>query len=70
MNGDPAVDPVIDGFSRILPLPYRVSLIIVLGRKTLNYLQHYETIHPIRRQLTQYTQAFGLGASTSTTSPS
>ena len=31
MDGDPAVEPVIDGFSRVLPLPYRVALIIVLG---------------------------------------
>jgi hypothetical protein len=31
MDGDPAVEPQLDGFSRILPLPYRVALIIVLG---------------------------------------
>jgi len=31
MDGDPAVEPEIDGFSRVLPLPYRVALIIVLG---------------------------------------
>jgi hypothetical protein len=31
MDGDLAVEPEIDGFSRILPLPYRVALIIVLG---------------------------------------
>jgi hypothetical protein len=30
-DGDLAVEPEIDGFSRILPLPYRVALIIVLG---------------------------------------
>ncbi|KAH8634038.1 hypothetical protein IG631_12674 [Alternaria alternata] len=30
MDGDPAVEPEIDGFSRVLPLPYRVALIIVL----------------------------------------
>lgn len=31
MDGDPAVEPEIDGFTRILPLPYRVAIIIVLG---------------------------------------
>ena len=31
MDGDPSVEPEIDGFSRVLPLPYRVALIIVLG---------------------------------------
>ena len=31
MDGDPAVEPALDGFSRVLPLPYRVALIIVLG---------------------------------------
>lgn len=31
MAGDPAVEPELDGFSRILPLPYRVALIIVMG---------------------------------------
>lgn len=31
MDGDPAIEPEIDGFTRILPLPYRVALIIVLG---------------------------------------
>jgi hypothetical protein len=32
MDGDPAAEPALDGFSRILPLPYRVALIIVLGK--------------------------------------
>lgn len=31
MDGDPAVEPQLDGFSRVLPLPYRVAMIIVLG---------------------------------------
>jgi hypothetical protein len=31
MDGDPAVEPELDSFSLILPLPYRVALIIVLG---------------------------------------
>jgi hypothetical protein len=33
MDGDPAVEPALDSFSLFLPLPYRVSLIIVLGKK-------------------------------------
>ena len=32
MDGDPAVEPELDTFSLILPLPYRVALILVLGR--------------------------------------
>ena len=31
MDGDPAVESQLDGFSLVLPLPYRVALIIVLG---------------------------------------
>lgn len=31
MNADPAVEPELDGFSLLLPLPFRVGLIIVLG---------------------------------------
>ncbi|KAF2422589.1 EXS family protein [Tothia fuscella] len=31
MDGDPSVGPSLDSFSLFLPLPYRVSLIIVLG---------------------------------------
>jgi hypothetical protein len=47
MDGDPAVEPELDGFSRVLPLPYRVALIIVLGTySALNtshgYLQQIE----------------------------
>ena len=34
MDGDPAVEPELDGFGLTLPLPYRVSLIIVLGMLT------------------------------------
>jgi hypothetical protein len=40
MNGDPAVEPELDGFSRILPLPYRVALIIVLGTIRLHLHNH------------------------------
>lgn len=31
MDGDPGVEPVLDGFSQILPLPYRVAIILVAG---------------------------------------
>lgn len=31
MDGDPAVEPELDSFSRTLPLPYRVALLVVLG---------------------------------------
>ena len=31
MDGDPAVEPELDTFSLILPLPYRVAVILVLG---------------------------------------
>ena len=31
MDGDPAVEPELDSFSRTLPLPYRVALTVVLG---------------------------------------
>jgi len=31
MDGDVAVEPEVDSFSLILPLPYRVAIIIVLG---------------------------------------
>lgn len=31
MDGDPHVEPELDSFTRWLPLPYRVALIIVLG---------------------------------------
>ena len=31
MDGDPAVEPELDTFSLLLPLPYRIAVIIVLG---------------------------------------
>ena len=31
MDGDPAVEPELDTFSLILPLPYRIGVIVVLG---------------------------------------
>lgn len=32
MDGDPTVEPELDAFSRVLPLPYRVAIILVCGR--------------------------------------
>jgi hypothetical protein len=31
MDGDPAVEPELDTVSLILPLPYRIAVIVVLG---------------------------------------
>lgn len=33
MDGDPAVEPELDSFSLVLPLPYRVGIIVVLGEE-------------------------------------
>lgn len=41
MDGDPAVEPELDRFSRILPLPYRVALIIVMGVWAWGLNLHY-----------------------------
>lgn len=32
MDGDPAVEPQLDAFSLFLPLPYRIAVILVLGK--------------------------------------
>ncbi len=32
MDGDPAVEPQLDPFSRVFPLPYRVGFIVTLGQ--------------------------------------
>ncbi len=32
MDGDPAVELQLDTFSLILPLPYRIAVILVLGK--------------------------------------
>lgn len=32
MDGDPAVEPQLDSFSLIFPLPYRVGFIVTLGQ--------------------------------------
>ena len=31
MDGDPGVEPEVDAFSLVLPLPFRVGIILVLG---------------------------------------
>lgn len=53
MDGDPAVEPELDRFSRILPLPYRVALIIVMGM--------LRTTGPIP-EADSFAQVYGLGA--------
>jgi hypothetical protein len=40
MDGDPAVEPELDPFSLVLPLPYRVALIFVLGK---SLVQHFNS---------------------------
>ena len=40
MDGDPAVEPQLDTFSLILPLPYRIAVIFVLG--ITKQINHYE----------------------------
>ena len=32
MDGDPGVEPEVDSFSLVLPLPFRVGIILVLGK--------------------------------------
>ncbi|KAI9795882.1 MAG: protein-ER retention protein [Piccolia ochrophora] len=41
MDGDPAVEPELDTFSLILPLPYRVACILVLGVWAWGLNLHY-----------------------------
>lgn len=41
MDGDPAVESEIDSFSLVLPLPYRVAIIIVLGIWAWGVNLHY-----------------------------
>lgn len=63
MDGDPAVELELDSFSRILPLPYRVALIIVMGTRLTVSAYLYQCAAD------SMAQAYGLGASTFTTSP-
>ncbi|KAB8302484.1 hypothetical protein EYC80_005888 [Monilinia laxa] len=57
MDGDPAVENELDSFSRTLPLPYRVALIIVLGVWAWGANLHYLSIVKINvPSLIQYPQ--------------
>ena len=60
MDRDSAVEPKLDTFSLILPLPYRIAVIFVLGE--------YAAIAKPRMRLID-TQVFGHGARIFTTSP-
>ena len=40
MEADPAVEPALDTVSLLLPLPYRIAVIFVLG------MRHYDFDHP------------------------
>lgn len=46
MDGDPAVEPELDGFSLILPLPYRVAIIFVAGVWAWGLNLHY--LHDVK----------------------
>lgn len=37
MDGDPGVEPEVDGFSLVLPLPFRVGIILVLGMRMISW---------------------------------
>ena len=41
MDGDPSVEPTLDTFSLILPLPYRIGVIFVLGIWAWGVNLHY-----------------------------
>ena len=61
MDGDPAIEPYLDTFSLILPLPYRIAVIFVLGMHLLPL--HFKGI------CIDHTQESGPGASICTTFP-
>lgn len=44
MDGDPAVESKLDTFSLILPLPYRIAVILVLGVWAWGVNLHYFSI--------------------------
>lgn len=55
MDGDPGAEAALDGFSLVLPLPYRVAIILVAGNSRL---------FPVHTQITEEAdlyQAFGRG---------
>lgn len=43
MDGDPAVELELDRFSRILPLPFRVAIILVAGELTGGFTLKYRS---------------------------
>ncbi|KAL3417960.1 EXS family protein [Phlyctema vagabunda] len=47
MDGDPAVESELDGFSLTLPLPYRVALLVVLGVWAWGANLHYLSVMKI-----------------------
>lgn len=47
MDGDPAVESELDGFSLVLPLPYRVALTVVLGVWAWGANLHYLSLAKI-----------------------
>jgi hypothetical protein len=53
MDGDPGVEPTLDAFSQILPLPYRVAIILVTGNMHA---------HPDNEGLTKLSRCLGLGS--------
>jgi hypothetical protein len=61
MDGDPAVEPALDGFSRILPLPYRVALIIVLGTRLAPKPPYSPTTFHMAKSLTPPHRHLGMG---------
>ena len=51
MDGDPAVEPELDTFSLILPLPYRIAVIFVLGVWAWGVNLHYLSLIKIVRHI-------------------
>ncbi len=51
MDGDPAVESELDTFSLILPLPYRIAFILVLGVWAWGVNLHYLYLLKIVRTL-------------------
>lgn len=62
MDLDPSVEPELDSFSLFLPLPFRVSLIIVLG------MRRHTKIPGENRELI-VTRSMGLGRQSALSTP-
>lgn len=76
MDGDPAVESRLDGFSLIFPLPYRVGFIVTLGsyelQSSIIWATFPPSLAPEKQTNTRPTdncplQRFGAGASIFTT---